>query len=156
RRRARDMRPDPGALDGPGRISGAGRAMAQLAVHPRLAHMLLRARELKQLPLGAQPAALLSERDPLRGGESRHADIRTRLEVLQGAATGGADRGTLERARRTARELERQLRGGLDTPHPHRAAGAPGLLLAFAYPDRIGRRRAGGEGRFTLANGRGA
>jgi ATP-dependent helicase HrpB len=29
-------------------------------------------------------------------------------------------------------------------------------VLAFAYPDRIGRRRAGGDGRFTLANGRGA
>ena len=31
-----------------------------------------------------------------------------------------------------------------------------GLLLAFAYPDRIGRRRSGGEARYTLANGRGA
>ena len=153
---ARDLLTRLGALDGAGRISGAGRAMAQLAVHPRLAHMLLRARELKQVPLAAQLAALLSERDLLRGGESRDADIRTRLEVLQGAATGGADRGTLERARRTARELDRQLRGGIDTPYPHRAAGDPGLLLAFAYPDRIGRRRAGGEGRFTLANGRGA
>jgi ATP-dependent helicase HrpB len=30
------------------------------------------------------------------------------------------------------------------------------LLLAFAYPDRIGRRRPGRDGRYTLANGRGA
>ena len=29
-------------------------------------------------------------------------------------------------------------------------------MLAFAYPDRIGRRRPGAEGRYTLANGRGA
>jgi ATP-dependent helicase HrpB len=31
-----------------------------------------------------------------------------------------------------------------------------GVLLAFAYPDRIARRRAGGDNRFVLANGRGA
>ena len=31
-----------------------------------------------------------------------------------------------------------------------------GLLLAFAYPDRIGRRRGGSEARYALANGRGA
>src|SRR5581483_3476707 len=35
-------------------------------------------------------------------------------------------------------------------------AASAGLLLAFAYPDRVGRRRAGGDGaRYTLANGRG-
>jgi ATP-dependent helicase HrpB len=128
--------------------------MARFAVHPRLAHMLLRARELGQVPLAAQLAALLSERDLLRGANSRDADIRTRLEVLQGAASGSTERDTLERARRTARELQRQA-GGAGEPD-QRAAGDPGLLLAFAYPDRIGRRRPGGEGRFTLANGRGA
>lgn len=31
-----------------------------------------------------------------------------------------------------------------------------GLLLAFAYPDRVGRRRQGARGRFLLRNGRGA
>ena len=36
------------------------------------------------------------------------------------------------------------------------AATATGVLLAFAYPDRIGRRRGGEEGRYTLTNGRGA
>jgi ATP-dependent helicase HrpB len=30
------------------------------------------------------------------------------------------------------------------------------VLLAFAYPDRIARKRAGGDSRFVLANGRGA
>jgi ATP-dependent helicase HrpB len=33
---------------------------------------------------------------------------------------------------------------------------APGTLLAFAYPDRIGRRRPGADGRYQLASGRGA
>ncbi|MGH8269382.1 MAG: ATP-dependent helicase C-terminal domain-containing protein, partial [Steroidobacteraceae bacterium] len=37
-----------------------------------------------------------------------------------------------------------------------RSGGSAGGLLALAFPDRIGRQRAGGQGRFTLTNGRGA
>jgi ATP-dependent helicase HrpB len=82
---ARDLLQRLGALDAAGSISAHGRAMARLGVHPRLAHMLLRARELQALPLAAQLAALLSERDLLRGKSAVHdADIRTRLEILSG------------------------------------------------------------------------
>ena len=63
-----------------------GASMARLAVHPRLAHMLLRARALGSLSLAAQLAALLSERDLLRGSAAgaQDADVRTRLEMLRG------------------------------------------------------------------------
>jgi len=151
---ARDLLTRLGGLDAAGRISAQGREMARIAVHPRLAHLLLRARALGELPLGAELAALLSERDLLRGA-ARDADVRTRLELLRGEHEGAdADRGALANARRMARELERQLRGAAAASSP-RPPGA-GVLLAFAYPDRIGRRRAGGEGRFALSNGRGA
>jgi ATP-dependent helicase HrpB len=156
---ARDLLQRLGALDGAGSITGHGRAMARLAVHPRLAHMLLRAQELESVPLAAQLAALLSERDLLRGtGEVHDADVRTRLEILSGAERRqGAARSSLERVRRAARELERSLaRGARAHEQPGAATVDAGLLLAFAYPDRIGRRRPGGEGRYTLANGRGA
>ena len=151
---ARDLLRRLEALDDDGRISAHGRAMARQALHPRLGHMLLRAAELGQTPLAAQLAALLSERDLLRGGARGDADIRTRLEVLGGAAGADVDRGTLARARRSAHQLKRDLgaaRATATSPAPD-----PGLLLALAYPDRIGRRRAGGEGRYALANGRGA
>ena len=36
------------------------------------------------------------------------------------------------------------------------ASLSPGVLLAFAYPDRIAKRRPGGDARYQLANGRGA
>jgi ATP-dependent helicase HrpB len=156
---ARDLLQRLGALDGAGIISAHGGAMARLAVHPRLAHMLLRAQELGAVPLAAQLAALLSERDLLRGtGQAHDADVRTRLEIMSGdERRQGALRSSLQRVRRAARELEQSL------AHAPRAGGehgatAPdaGVLLAFAYPDRIGRRRPGGEGRYTLANGRGA
>jgi ATP-dependent helicase HrpB len=167
---ARDLLLYLGALDHEGRITAHGREMTRVGVHPRLAHMLLQARALGALPLAAQLAALLSERDLLRASAAaRDADLRTRLDVLKGAdRTPATDRGSLARARRAARDLERQLgaRAGPRKPSAGAAgagegatAGADisaGLLLAFAYPDRIGRRRSGGEGRFTLANGRGA
>jgi ATP-dependent helicase HrpB len=143
-----------GALGADGRISAHGREMARLGVHPRLAHLLLRARALGAVPLAAELAALLSERDLLRGGPARDADIRTRLELLRGeGGRGGADRAILERTRRAARDLERALRAQGPGPAAELSAG---VLLAFAYPDRIGRRRPGGQGRYTLANGRGA
>jgi ATP-dependent helicase HrpB len=162
---ARDLLRRLGALDGDGRISAHGREMARLGVHPRLAHMLLRARGLGSLPLAARLAALLSERDLLRADRrGADADIRTRLELLSGEHGGVAvERATLERARRAARDIGELLRPAGPAHVPAGTAAEDGasevdagLLLSFAYPDRIGLRRPGGEGRYTLANGRGA
>ena len=153
-----------GALDGEGRITAHGRALARLGVHPRLAHLLLCARELGCLPLGASLAALLSERDLLRGAAgAEDCDIRSRIELVRGDRAGrGVERASLERVRRAARDLERQLTSesaaATARRSPRRTGGeaTEGLLLAFAYPDRIARRRGTSGGAFTLANGRGA
>lgn len=153
-----------GALDRERRITAHGRAMARLGLHPRLAHLLLRGHQLGLAPLGARLAALLSERDLLRGAAAgRDADIRSRLELTRtGAVPAGADAAALARVRRQAGDLERQLaqHSGRAAPgqrHAVRDADADaGLLLAFAYPDRIGRRRGKDGAAFTLTNGRGA
>ncbi len=156
-----------GALDAAGRITAHGRRMAQVAVHPRLAHMLLRALDLQALPLAADLAALLSARDLLSGADgARDADIRTRLDLFRGAEPArGAGWGAWRRAHQAAGTLRRQVlavcdRRGEDAGSSRAARGPadpdPGVLLAFAYPDRIGRRRPGAENRYTLANGRGA
>ena len=169
---ARDLLVHLGALDASGRITSHGGQMSRLSVHPRLAHMLLRGFDLGCLPLAADLAALLSERDLLRAaGGSRDADIRSRLDLIRGDGFAqGVDRVGLQRARRNGKDLVQQVRAvaGGDargaTAAPSPASRAPiandassGLLLAFAYPDRIGRRRPGTDGaRYTLANGRGA
>jgi ATP-dependent helicase HrpB len=118
--------------------------------------------------MAADLAALLGERDLLRGASgARDADIRTRIEVIRGEGSPpGIDRFGLQRARRAAKDLLRQASAtsastAPNSPHEDRQShtyGAEdvGVVLAFAYPDRIGRRRAGADGRYTLANGRGA
>src|SRR6188508_3017380 len=146
---ARDLLQRLGALDAAGKVTPHGRAMQEFPAHPRLAHMLLKSRELGAASLGAELAALLSDRDILRaGGGPRDSDVRTRLEALH---RGSVDRGTLDRVRRARRAFEQQL--GAETRNPEVDAG---VLLGLAYPDRVARRRAGGEGRYQLANGRGA
>ena len=70
----------------PGKVTAHGRAMQEFPAHPRLAHMLLKARELGAAPLAAELAALLSDRDLLRAGggpRERDSDVRTRLEALR-------------------------------------------------------------------------
>jgi ATP-dependent helicase HrpB len=151
---ARDLLRRLGALDDAGRVTAHGRALHALGLHPRLAQMLLAARELGAPRLGSELAALLSERDVLRGGRTgggeRDSDIRSRLELLRRGARDAA----LERVRR----LERAFRSdvGASRDGGGDANVAPGALLAFAYPDRIGKRRPGDGGRYQLANGRGA
>ena len=145
---SRDLLKRLGALDAAGKVTPHGRAMQEFPAHPRLAHMLLKSRELGAASLGAELAALLSDRDILRaGGGPRDSDMRTRLEALH---RGNVDRGTLDRVRRAQRSFEQQL--GADTRNADIDAG---VLLGLAYPDRVARRRAGGEGRYQLANGRG-
>lgn len=150
---ARKLLQQLGAIDDALRITAHGKAMAGLGVHPRLAHLVLRGKELGRTRLACRIAALIGERDILRGGGRRDADLRTRLEHLDERGRGGdVDRGALHQALEQARQLERQV-GGPPGAVDHEDAG---LLLALAYPDRIGQRRAGAAGQFRLSGGRGA
>jgi ATP-dependent helicase HrpB len=139
------------AIDAQHAITPTGRAMLETGLHPRLAHMLVRARGTPQAGLAARLAALLSERDLLR--TARDPDVRTRLELLRGEVRG-PDQFALDRVRELARRLGAS--GRADAAHD----GDAGAVLAWAYPDRIAQRRAGSGGaagqRYLLANGRGA
>jgi ATP-dependent RNA helicase HrpB len=138
---ARALLLDLGAIDAAGAITPHGRAMVRLGQHPRLAHLVLKGRDLKQGKVAALIAAILGERDFLR---ERDVDLRHRVDM---ALNGRAPRLITESARRlTAREARDE------TPD----ASMTGALLALAYPDRIGRRRAGTANRYLLSGGRGA
>ncbi len=160
---ARELLTRLGALTVTGQITAHGRHMAELPLHPRLAHMLLKAVPLSRIGLACELAALLSERDILRGPSGRrNTDLRLRLDVLHGgqdhAADAIIDRAACQRVRRTADLWQRQL---LQQAHKRQADRQEdlhdaGLLLALAYPDRIAQRQGGNERRYLMANGRGA
>jgi ATP-dependent helicase HrpB len=146
-----------GAVDAAGVATPHGLRMAALPVHPRLAHMLLVARQHGLGVTAAAVAALLGERDVLKrsAGEEPDVDLRLRLEILRtGRGLPGLeiDRGILHRARAEAQEWRRRIGAGENSEDDADA----GLVAALAYPDRIARRRAGQPGRFLLRNGRGA
>ena len=152
---ARDLLARLGALDERGVLTAHGQAMAELPAHPRIAHLLLRGQALGLGALAADLAALLSERDILRGAG---ADLHSRLSLLavESRASGGS-RGGVQRARQLARQFRAYLRGKAaeavaDPEHPRWL----GCLLAFAYPDRIARQRRAGGAEYRLANGRAA
>lgn len=145
-------------IDDGGRITPHGRRCADLGLHPRLANMLLRAEALGLGATAVDLAALLEERDILRGQDGpADPDLRIRLDLLAERRLPGVTHGAtvardaVERIRVHARSLRRQLRLDAGAPSSHDA----GLLLAFAFPDRIAQRRPG-TARFLLRNGRGA
>jgi len=152
---------DLGAVDERGKITEHGRRMAGLPLHPRLAHMVLCARDAGWGSEACRVAALLSERDPLNfWGTARDADLRLRLDALQAAqahtpftlSNGRVD----ENALRRILKITEQMKHGLSIKSRSSAAPDPGQLLAWAYPDRIAARRPDGVGRYLLASGHGA
>ena len=142
------------AIDAAGRITSRGREMADLPVHPRIAHMLIEGSGAGRGALAADVAALLAERDVLRwAGGPPPADLRLRVEALRDdRVTPGVEAGVAARVRAEAAELRRAMRLPRE-PGPVDDAGG---ILALAYPDRVARRRAGSDPRYLLSNGSGA
>jgi ATP-dependent helicase HrpB len=150
---ARELLQQLGALTADVRVTEHGRAMARLGTHPRLAHMLLRGRDLGVGGTACAVAALLEERDNGRDGLMRDVDARTRVSRIASHDSGSAvNPDGLRRMRAQAQRWRRAL--GVDDQFPRDEDA--GLLIALAFPDRIAQRRPGARERFLLRNGLGA
>ena len=134
---ARALLAELGALDGGGGVTAHGRAMADLPLHPRLAHMLLVARQHGLAATALAVAALLGSRAATRAG----IDLAGQLSEL--------GRDEVRRVRQQLAHLLGDVRGEV-------RAGEVGAVLSLAFPERIAQARAGTRGAFRLANGRGA
>jgi ATP-dependent helicase HrpB len=157
---ARDLLRSLDAIAADGRVTEHGRALARMATHPRLAHMIVRGAELGLQTTALQIAAVLGERDLLRmQGPDRNVDLRFRVEALRGErslpAGVSVDSGAKQRALRSIELLARQLEHSSAKQAPKLGDLDVGRLLALAYPDRIAQSRGSG-GRYLLSNGRGA
>ena len=177
---ARELLQSLGALDQQGRATRRGKAMAELPLEPRLAHMLIEADAAGGAQSACRLAALLSERDILRSGsgsgraDNHHgADLDRRLQLLDRVAASesrqrgrghnpgqsaspGLDRRACQQVLRVARQWQRLL----DRQHlpDARQGSSPatvsvGVMLSWAWPDRIARRRSAGSSCYRLANG---
>ena len=137
------------AIDADGRITPHGKALAALPCHPRVAQMLLTEDKPGSKALASDIAAILEEKDPLADVQDVGLDLR--LRALRDARHGGRY-GRWARVVRIAEQYARMASSGTDDsrPDPYEV----GLLVASAYPERIGRAwKEGGPGRFLLSGG---
>lgn len=140
---AKSLLSELNALDGDGRITAEGKSLRALALPPRLARMIVDSHRAGAGEEAAEIAAILTERG--LGGDS--ADLEHRRDQFRRDRSPRAV-SARELARRWASQVAASEKAG------QQEALSTGLMLAYAFPDRVARNR--GNGSFVLANGRGA
>jgi len=146
---AKETLEDIGAIDS-GKITAHGEAIYELPCHPRIAHMLLKGRELLIPELATDLAAILEEKDPLDHAPS--LDVSLRVEFLRRKRRDKMNHRGLEKIEKVAQVYRKLLQVPQDNGpvDPY----AVGLLLAYAYPERIASSKPGNQAQFQLANGK--
>ena len=155
--KAKELLTALGAIDENGNITSIGKRMATLPCHPRIARMILATTNLttstpqgvhlsqvhqqhlttstshhNNTSLACDIAALLEEKDPL--SESGGTDLTLRLSALR-AARRKKQLGKWQRIAKIAAEYRRMAHTDEDNRDP--APTEVGLLVAYAYPERI-------------------
>ncbi len=147
---ALDVLTNLNALDTNKRITEHGKEIHQLPCHPRIAHMLLKAKQDNAIALATDIAAILEERDPLP--KDSGIDINLRIEALRRSRqnnSAGNRFGRIEKVAESYRKmLNQEAENGPVDDHE------TGLLLAYTYPERIAFARPGNNAQFQLANGK--
>ena len=151
---AKTLLQDLGAIDKNGTITSHGRAMSKYPMHPRLAHMMLKAKELDLSYEASLLAALISEKDIYRNAFGS-SDLRERVSILHDIRqqkhinTYYIDLKQCRYLLKNAKRIEKVQRESI-------ALDMIGVLLSFAYPDRIAKLRSDKSATYLLANGKGA
>jgi ATP-dependent helicase HrpB len=126
-----------GAIEGT-RLTPRGRQMARLALHPRLARILIDARGAREAAIAC---AILSERQAM----PRHPPTTT-CDLL------ADERDLPQHIVRNADEIQR---GFAASARVHIDEGELRRVLLAGYPDRVAQRRAAGDRRVLLSSGHG-
>ncbi|WP_454643160.1 ATP-dependent helicase HrpB [Bradyrhizobium liaoningense] len=140
---AKSLLSELNALDGDGRITAEGKSLRALALPPRLARMIVDSHRAGSGEAAAEIAAIITERG--LGGDS--VDLEHRRDQFRRDRSPRAA-GARDLARRWASQVAASEKAAQQEDL------STGLMLAYAFPDRVARNR--GNGSFVLANGRGA
>ncbi|HLP14208.1 MAG TPA: ATP-dependent helicase HrpB [Flavobacteriales bacterium] len=132
------------------KITAHGKQIHALACHPRLAHMLLMSQKDNSVQLATDIAAVLEERDPLP--KDSGIDLNLRVEALRRSRQNNSMGNRLGRIEKVAQSYRKLL--NVDVSNDAVDHFETGLLLAFAYPERIASARPGNNAQFQLANGK--
>jgi ATP-dependent helicase HrpB len=132
-----------------GRITPHGKKMHRLPCHPRIAHLLLMAQENDNLALATDLAAILEERDPLP--KDAGIDINLRIDALRRQRKRKGLQRTMQRIEKIAASYRAMFHIEEDNSavDPYET----GVLLVYAYPERIACARPGNNAQFQLSNG---
>ncbi|MDQ6991150.1 MAG: ATP-dependent helicase HrpB [Mariprofundaceae bacterium] len=152
------------AMDERGNITAHGRNMLKLGTHPRLAHMMLAAIQLNQAYHACLIASILTEKDIFQAhankSADKSADIHDRIQILVHARANhhGIDSQPCKRILQTADDFFRRVKqcSQTRTTKERLDNSFSGVLLAYAYPDRIAKQRHANQARYLLSNGKGA
>jgi len=135
------------AIDGDGRPTAHGHALARLPLPPRLGHMLVRAGEMGLADIAAEVAVLLGE----RGLGGNDPDLESRLRRWRSERGPRADAG-----RKLARRWAALTAASGDARAPiATATSGASIAVALAFPDRIARRRDASGETWASVGGRG-
>ena len=132
------------------KITPHGKAIHKVPCHPRIAHMLLLAKEDGLLPLATDVAAILEERDPLP--KEAGIDINLRVEALRRFRKEKLDGKKMQNIEKVAASYRSIFKISEDNSYVD--SSDTGLLIAYAFPERIAFNRPGNNAQFQLANGR--
>lgn len=133
-----------------GKLTDHGKEIHQLPVHPRIAHMLIYAKRMNQLVLATDIAAVLEERDPLPADAG--VDLNLRIDALRKFRDRGVSMSRIKKIEKIAAQYRRLF--NIQPENKPADPWATGLLLAYAYPERIAAARPGNNAQFQLSNGK--
>lgn len=133
-----------------GKITDHGKRVHQIPAHPRIAHMLIVADELGKTALATDIAALLEERDPL--DQEMGVDINLRIEGLRRARRENLSIKGFNKIEKICKQYRKMLKVAEDNSPMD--SFESGLLIAYAYPERIASARPGNNAQFQMANGK--
>ncbi|WP_286821127.1 ATP-dependent helicase HrpB [Desulfobacter sp. UBA2225] len=155
---AKDLLVSLDALDHGGAITAHGREMLVAGIHPRLAHMILRAKEMGHGFLGCCLCALVEEKDIIAFEYGRRdPDILLRLEMLANLSQSKTQKKHFPHRERALSILAqaRRLASLFNIQGRDMDMNPAGRLLAQAFPDRVAARRSTGSLSFLTAKGNG-